>query len=359
MYLKKKQGSRLAAAAAVAVLSVFLALLYALGNVLTPFVVAAVLAYILHPLVEWLEQHRFGRATSSLLVTLSALAVLLGLMLVMVPMLVTQFQNLTAKLPALVQFVQLKVLPWLAAHAGEGILPDKTELSAWLSEHIGMLQTAAGNLARAVLGQSGFVANTLSNVALLPLLLYYFLFDWNRWTEGVRKAVPRRFVKAYDRVGTEIDEVLSGFLRGQLTVMLIMGAIYGAGLALVGLDSGFAIGLIAGVLVFIPYLGAFIGLLLATLAAMLQFSSWQDWLWVWAVFGIGQLLESFVVTPKIVGDRIGLSPFWVIFSLMAFGRLLGFVGMLAGLPLAAVSLVLLREGAQLYFGSRFYRQRGK
>lgn len=359
MYLKKKQRSRFAPIAAVLALLALLALLYALGNVLTPFIVAAVLAYILHPLAEWLEKRRFGRAVSSLLVTLAALAVLLGLILIMVPMLVTQFQNLTAKLPALVQFVQLKVLPWLAANAGDGGLPDKTDLSAWLSEHIGTLQTAAGNLAKAVVDQSGFVANTLSNIALFPLLLYYFLFDWNRWTHGVRKVVPRRFLKTYVRISTEIDEVLSEFLRGQLMVMLIMGGLYGAGLALVGLDSGFAIGLIAGLLVFIPYLGAFIGLLLATLAAMLQFPSWQDWLWVWGVFGIGQLLESFVITPKIVGDRIGLSPFWVIFSLMAFGQLLGFVGLLAGLPLAAVSLVFLREGTQLYFNSRFYRQRGE
>ncbi|MDO5059617.1 MAG: AI-2E family transporter, partial [Neisseria sp.] len=172
-----------------------------------------------------------------------------------------------------------------------------------------------------------------------------------------RKMIPRRFVDTYVRISTEIDEVLSEFLRGQLMVMLIMGLFYGVGLMLVRLDSGFAIGMIAGLLVFIPYLGAFTGLLLATIAAMLQFPSWHDWVWVWAVFGIGQLLESFVVTPKIVGDRIGLSPFWVIFSLMAFGQLLGFVGMLAGLPLAAVSLVLLREGSQAYFNSRFYRSR--
>ena len=154
-----------------------------------------------------------------------------------------------------------------------------------------------------------------------------------------------------------MDEVLGEFLRGQLMVMLIMGVVYGVGLMLTGLDSGFAIGMIAGILVFIPYLGAFTGLLLATVAALLQFGTWHGLIMVWVVFGIGQFLESFIVTPKIVGDRIGLSPFWVIFSLMAFGQLMGFVGMLAGLPLAAVTLVLLREGAAAYFGSRFYKHK--
>ena len=153
-----------------------------------------------------------------------------------------------------------------------------------------------------------------------------------------------------------MDKVLGEFLRGQLMVMLIMGLIYGFGLMFVGLDSGFAIGMIAGILVFVPYLGAFTGLLLATLAALLQFGSWQGLFMVWGVFAIGQFLESFFITPQIVGDRIGLSPFWVIFSLMAFGQLMGFVGMLVGLPLAAVTLVLLREGVDSYFKSGFYRQ---
>jgi hypothetical protein len=169
--------------------------------------------------------------------------------------------------------------------------------------------------------------------------------------------VPRRFIETYTRISGNMDEVLGEFLRGQLMVMMIMGLVYGLGLMLVGLDSGFAIGMIAGILVFIPYLGAFTGLLLATVAALLQYGSWQGLLMVWAVFGVGQFLESFFITPKIVGDRIGLSPFWVIFSLMAFGQLMGFVGMLAGLPLAAVTLVLLREGASAYFGSRFYKHK--
>ena len=205
--------------------------------------------------------------------------------------------------------------------------------------------------------QSGNVISGMSNLILLPLLLYYFLLDWKRWSYGISALVPRRFIDTYTRITSNMDEILGEFLRGQLMVMLIMGLVYGVGLMLVGLDSGFAIGMIAGILVFIPYLGAFTGLLLATVAALLQFSTWNGLIMVWVVFAIGQFLESFIVTPKIVGDRIGLSPFWVIFSLMAFGQLMGFVGMLAGLPLAAVTLVLLREGVNAYFHSRFYKHK--
>ena len=205
--------------------------------------------------------------------------------------------------------------------------------------------------------QSGNVISGMSNLILLPLLLYYFLLDWKRWSYGISALVPRRFIDTYTRITSNMDEILGEFLRGQLMVMLIMGLVYGVGLMLVGLDSGFAIGMIAGILVFIPYLGAFTGLLLATVAALLQFGTWNGLIMVWVVFAIGQFLESFIVTPKIVGDRIGLSPFWVIFSLMAFGQLMGFVGMLAGLPLAAVTLVLLREGVNAYFHSRFYKHK--
>ncbi|MDO4998208.1 MAG: AI-2E family transporter [Neisseria sp.] len=339
------------------VLSAAALLLYLLGNVLTPFIIAAVLAYILNPLVEYLQQHKMSRVLASMLVMLLALAVLLALLLIMIPMVFTQFQNLSAKLPALADFMQNKVLPHIKVWLGDDVLSDPAVLMDWLKNHLGSVQQSVSNVAQAVVKRGGEVALGLSNVILLPLLLYYFLLDWSRWAAGVYKMIPRRFIDTYKRVTREIDEVLSEFLRGQLMVMLIMGVFYGLGLVLVGLDSGFAIGMIAGLLVFVPYLGAFTGLLLASLAAILQYDTWHGLLWVWAVFGLGQLLESFIITPKIVGDRIGLSPFWVIFSLMAFGQLLGFVGMLAGLPLAAVCLVLIREACQAYFGSDFYQQR--
>lgn len=336
--------------------SLYLAL-YALGDVLTPFIVAAVLAYVLNPLVEWLQLKRIRRAPASMIIMALALLILLSLVLIIVPMLLNQFNNLAERLPQIVGFVQNKLLPWLNSVSGDYIQIDQESIIAWLQSHTDELSNTLKEWIPTLMRQSGNVISGVSNLVLLPLLLYYFLLDWKRWSSGISKLVPRRFIETYTRISGNMDEVLGEFLRGQLMVMMIMGLVYGLGLMLVGLDSGFAIGMIAGILVFIPYLGAFTGLLLATVAALLQYGSWQGLLMVWAVFGIGQFLESFFITPKIVGDHIGLSPFWVIFSLMAFGQLMGFVGMLAGLPLAAVTLVLLREGASAYFGSHFYKHK--
>lgn len=357
MYVKSKRGlSPWFFVAVFFVLCGWLAV--ALGDVLTPFAVAAVVAYILNPLMVRLCRRGVKRGVAAMSVMLFALFVLLALVLVLVPMLVTQFQNLSQKIPQLIDFIKNNVLPWLNSHLGGHFYLNHETVVGWLMAQADneTVQETASKLAPALVARGGAFAAGLANLVLLPLLLYYFLYDWERWSAGIRKTVPRRFVAVYDRVGGEIDQVLGEFLRGQLLVMLIMGGVYGSGLALTGLDSGFAIGMVAGILVFVPYLGAFTGLLLATVAALLQFGSWQGMAVVWSVFAVGQFLESFFVTPKIVGDRIGLSPFWVIFSLMAFGQLFGFVGMLVGLPLAAVCLVLLREGSKVYFDSGFYRR---
>ena len=356
MYQKKTRGAKPWIIMA-CVIAAFIWLLYDLGDVLTPFIVAAVLAYVLNPLVEWLQLKRIRRAPASMIIMAFALLVLLSLVLIIVPMLLNQFNNLAERLPQIVGFVQNKLLPWLNSVSGDYIQIDQESIIAWLQSHTDELSNTLKEWIPTLMRQSGNVISGVSNLVLLPLLLYYFLLDWKRWSSGISKLVPRRFIETYTRISGNMDEVLGEFLRGQLMVMMIMGLVYGLGLMLVGLDSGFAIGMIAGILVFIPYLGAFTGLLLATVAALLQYGSWQGLLMVWAVFGIGQFLESFFITPKIVGDRIGLSPFWVIFSLMAFGQLMGFVGMLAGLPLAAVTLVLLREGASAYFGSHFYKHK--
>ena len=356
MYQKKARGAKPWIIMA-CVIAAFIWLLYALGDVLTSFIVAAVLAYVLNPLVEWLQLKRIRRAPASMIIMALALLILLSLVLIIVPMLLNQFNNLAERLPQIVGFVQNKLLPWLNSVSGDYIQIDQESIIAWLQSHTDELSNTLKEWIPTLMRQSGNVISGVSNLVLLPLLLYYFLLDWKRWSSGISKLVPRRFIETYTRISGNMDEVLGEFLRGQLMVMMIMGLVYGLGLMLVGLDSGFAIGMIAGILVFIPYLGAFTGLLLATIAALLQYGSWQGLLMVWAVFGVGQFLESFFITPKIVGDRIGLSPFWVIFSLMAFGQLMGFVGMLAGLPLAAVTLVLLREGASAYFGSHFYKHK--
>ena len=355
MYQAKKRGW-LPWVVGLALLVAVVFLIVQMRDVLSPFVVAAVLAYILNPLVEKLCRHGVRRGAAAMLVMVFTLLLLVLLLLIVVPMLVQQFGSLLGKMPELANFVQNKALPLANRLLGTHWALDEQSLSNWLSSHLGSVKTGLSKALPALWEQGGSLVSSLGNLAVLPFLLYYFLLDWSRWTEGVKTMIPRRYLAAYTRIGGNMDTVLGEFLRGQLTVMLIMGLLYGLGLMLTGLESGFAIGMVAGLLVFVPYLGAFTGLLLATMAALLQFGTWQGLITVWAVFAVGQFLESFFITPKIVGDRIGLSPFWVIFALMAFGSLLGFVGMLLALPLAAVTLVLLREGVAAYMDSGFYRR---
>lgn len=325
-----------------------------LRDVLMPFITSAVLAYILNPLVVYLESHGIKRGRASMWVMGFALFLLVGLLLVIVPMLVKQFQSIIMKLPMLVDYVQHTFLPWFNQKFGEYVSLDANTVVEWLRNNTQNIQTALQKAMPMLVQQGTSIAGWLGNIVLLPLLLYYFLLDWSRWENGLATMIPRRYLATYSRIAGKMDRVLGEFLRGQLMVMIIMGLLYGLGLMMTGLDSGFAIGMVAGILVFVPYLGAFTGMLLATLAALLQFDSWWGLLSVWAVFGVGQFLESFFITPKIVGDRIGLSPFWVIFALMAFGSMLGFIGMLVALPLAAICLVLIEEGKTVYLNSAFY-----
>lgn len=342
------------------VLILTICLFIGLKSILMPFAAAGVLAYILNPIVEKLTKHKIPRTTAAMLVMLLGLSVIIILLLIVIPMLINLVDSIYEKLPDGINWIHLKLLPWLNQTFHINIRWDADYMmrmvTQWIKSEDVNIKDAASKVLPVVWQQgSGFV-EWVTNLMLFPFLLYYFLLDWSRWTVGISDMIPRRILPTYQRIMTSMDTILGAFLRGELLVMIIMGLVYGIGLALVGLQSGFAIGMIAGLLVFIPYLGAFTGLLLATLAALLQFHGWPGLFMVWGVFAIGQFLESFFVTPKIVGDRIGLSPFWVIFSLMAFGQLLGFVGMLLALPLAAICLVLVREGTQAYKNSHYYRQ---
>ena len=201
------------------------ALVLALRDILMPFIVAAVLAYILNPLVEKLRDKGVPRGAASMLVMLFALLLLLALLLILVPMLTTQFENLTNRLPQLIDFAQNKALPWLHAHFGGSLPLNKEAAANWLKNHSGTVQQAASQIAPALMAQGGALAVGVSNFVLLPLLLYYFLFDWQRWSHGIRALIPRRFIDTYTRISREMDDVLGEFLRGQLMVMLIMGLV--------------------------------------------------------------------------------------------------------------------------------------
>lgn len=315
-----------------------------LAPVLAPFVVAAVLAYVLHPMVERLARIGLPHGLAVLLVEVLALLALTGLLLLLVPVLAREWPLLRQQLPLLLERFDGALQPWLSQLGLEVSLhlPDlKAQLAAWLSDNRDDL--LAPLLASIKMG--GNAALTVAGYAVLvPVALFFMLNDWARLVGSLRMLVPQRSRSSVDSFMDECDSVLGEYLRGQLLVMLVLAVFYAAGLSLFGLDLALPIGVFTGLAVFVPYLGFGLGLLLALLAGLLQFAvPGQALLMVAVVYGLGQLVESFVLTPRLVGERIGLHPLAVIFALMAFGQLFGFVGVLIALPASAVLLVGLRR----------------
>lgn len=338
------------------VLALAVLCLWLLAPVLAPFMAAAVLAYVLHPLVLRLQGWRVPQTLAVLLVEVLALLALLGLLLLLVPVLVREWPLLRQQLPVLLDRLDVSLQP-LLAQLGIELSLDlaglKTQLIGWLSDN--REDWMAPVLASLKVGGSAALA-VAGYVVLVPVALFFMLHDWDKLVRSLFELVPPRWRAAVDGFAHESDTVLGEYLRGQLLVMLALAVYYASGLALFGLDLALPIGVFTGLAVFVPYLGFGLGLLLALLAGLLQFAApGQAVLMVAVVYGLGQMLESFVLTPRLVGERIGLHPLAVILALMAFGQLLGFVGVLMALPASAVLLVALRRLRQTYMTSPLYR----
>ena len=354
MYLQKKRSRFLPWIIVPVFVFCLFWLVKQLSSVLAPFLIAAILGYILNPIVTRLTYRNIKRGPAAMLVMLLCFLVILLLFLIVVPMLITQTNALLDHIPSLLVYVREQALPWINEKLGKSYSLDSQTLTTWVQNNADGIRKAVQGMMPSIAQSSGKMIGVLINLLLLPFLLYYFLLDWQKWQESIARMIPRRWIARVTEIAEELDDVLGQFLRGQLTVMLIMGFLYGTGLSLVGLKSGFAIGMLAGLLGFVPYLGAFIGIALASIAALLQFDHFSSILAVWMVFVIGQPLEGYILTPRLVGERIGLSPMAVIFALMAFGELMGFTGMLLALPMAAITLVLVRELLKVYYDSSFY-----
>ncbi len=330
-------------------------LLTLLGPILTPFVAAAILAYICDPWVGRLCKWKLPRALATLLVMLALLGVFTLLVLIMLPLLAKEANNLMTRLPELLDAARLKLLPYVQDHFGITLQWDNATLKNLLLSH---WQSAGGAAAKVLpwLGGGGAaLLGMVMNMVLIPLVLFYLLRDWSLLLARIAQVIPRRQHAKVQEIAREVDSVLAEFLRGQMAVMLLMSVFYVLGLWLVGLEFALPIGVVAGMLVFVPYLGMIAGLALATLAALTQFDQFSGVLLVWAVFVTGQLLEGFLVTPWLVGKRIGLHPLAVIFVLLAFGQLFGFFGVLLALPVSAALLVGLRHAERWYLSSSLYR----
>lgn len=331
------------------------ALFYLLAPVLTPFAIAALVAYLGDPLVDRLEARRLSRQVAVTVVFLLFSLLSLVCLLLLVPLIERQVANLIEQFPRYVSYVQEAVLPWVERTLGLSI--DRVDAGS-LIEVVRNHWQQAGGFAKTLLGglsKSGLaVLAWVANVALLPVLVFYLLRDWDVLMARVRELLPRAIEPVVSRLAGESDAVLGGFLRGQLSVMLALGTIYAVGLWMVGLDVGLLIGLLAGLVSFIPYLGAIFGVGAGVIAALVQFGDLWHVALVLIVFGVGQTIESFVLTPWLVGDRIGLHPVAVIFAIMAGGQLFGFFGVLLALPVAAVVMVLLRYAHERYTRSALY-----
>jgi predicted PurR-regulated permease PerM len=330
-------------------------LMYLLSPILTPFVAAGIVAYICNPLVTRLCELKIPRAGATLLVLLLLLGLLALLVLIMLPLLAKEIDHVMTRLPALLDMVRLRLLPYLEQQWGISVQWDSATLENLVMSH---WQGAGSALMRMLpwLGdRSSMVITLLVDIVLVPIALFYMLCEWPVWVKQLDQLVPRHWHAKVVQIATEVDTVLAEFLRGQIALMLVMSVFYSVGMWLVGLEFALPIGIIAGMLVFVPYLGMIAGLTLATLAAFTQFDHFTDVLLVWAVFGTGQMLEAWVFTPWLVGKRIGLHPLTVIFALLAFGQLFGFFGVLLALPLSAILLVAMRHVRNWYLGSRLYQ----
>ncbi|PJJ97272.1 AI-2E family transporter [Lysobacteraceae bacterium NML91-0213] len=333
-------------------------LIGALGPILTPFVLAALLGWLGDPLVDRIERTGRSRGIAVSLVFLMMVLLVTLVLLILVPMIERQVATLIESGPVYREWIMGTAIPWVEARFGFEVSEwlDPQRLVEWVRGH----WQQAGGIATTFMSyvsRSGFaLIGLVVNLVLVPILTFYFLRDWDVLVARLAQLIPRDHYATVTRLAKESDESLGAFLRGQFLVMLAQGAFYAVGLQLIGLRLGILVGLIAGLISFVPYLGATVGAILMLLAAVVQAQGfdWQLLILGTIVFTAGQLFESYVLTPRLVGDRIGLHPVAVIFAVMAGGQLFGFVGMLIALPVAAVANVLLRYAHERYQASRLY-----
>jgi predicted PurR-regulated permease PerM len=329
--------------------------LHWLGSVLTPFLIGAILAYLGTPVVDRAQARGIPRALSTLLVILFIALLVAALFFVLIPLVQSEVVSITRRVPDLFAQFTERVAPILQDKFGITLALDFESVRAFIAENAQEARDLSVRLLSGV-KTGGLIALTvIVNLALIPVVMFYLLRVWNMILARIDELLPRRWRPKVRTVAREIDSVLAEFLRGQLLVMVALAVYYVIGLSLVRLDHAVAIGILTGVLVFIPYVGFGLGFLLGLLAAVLEWHGWPGFLAVMAVYGVGQLLENYVLVPFLVGDRIGLHPLAVIFALLAFGELFGFAGVLMALPVSAALLVGLRHLRAAYVASPVYQ----
>lgn len=336
-------------------LGIFLLALWQLSGMLLPFVAGLALAYFLDPLVDRLEEYRLPRWAATALVLLLFLLLLVMVVLLLIPLVQVQVVQLIDALPGYSHAVRDRVLPALEKFLNRLPSDDMQRLRDAAGQYAGQAVGWLGSVIQRILSGGMALFDVLSMLFIMPIVAFYLLRDWDILVATVDRCLPRPQAAVIRQQARQVDETLSGFLRGQALVCLILGSFYAVGLSVAGLKFGLVIGLLAGLLSFIPYVGTLFGFIASTGLALLQF----DELWntgvVVGIFLFGQMVEGNVLSPKLVGDRVGLHPVWVMFALLAGGYLFGFLGILLAVPVAAVIGVLARFAVARYMDSPYYR----
>jgi predicted PurR-regulated permease PerM len=338
-----------------AAFAVFVLALYVLADILLPFVAGMAIAYFLDPVADRLERLGLSRLWATVLIVLVFLLVFVAFIIVLVPVLVQQFADLAAQAPG-----HLSRLQQYISEVGDGDLArmlglNGGEIPKPLQDMAGKLTDWLGRVAGSLVSGGVAFISFLALFVVTPVVAFYMLLDWDRMVAHVDGWLPREQVQTVRSLASDIDRAIASFIRGQGTVCLLLGLFYAVGLTLVGLNFGLLIGLGAGLISFIPYVGSTVGLVVAGGVALAQF--WPDWMWIAAVIGIflaGQFLEGNILQPKLVGSSVGLHPVWLMFALFAFGYLFGFVGLLLAVPMAAAVGVLSRFALKRYMASELY-----
>ncbi len=337
---------------------VLIVALILLGPVLSPFIAAIILGYALLPFVDRLQKWKIPRPLAAAIVLVVAVALILSVLLMIIPIVQKEVAQIRAQLPAISAQITEQLIPRLNQWLGLQIKLDANSIRQWLTEHV---SSGGTDIAAYVFNyvKSGWSAalEVLGVVFLVPVVLFYVLLDWPRIKPKLTQLVPPRWVRTASGYASEIDSMLSQYIRGQMKVMASLVLFYCVALAIARFDLWLPIGVLSGILVFIPYLGFALGLVFALGAGLLQFGILKGLVTVAIIYGIGQVLESVVLTPKMVGEQIGLHPLAVILALLAFGYLFGFAGVLLALPLAATLAVALRHLRGHYLSSSFYQRK--
>lgn len=333
---------------------IVLALLIILGPVLQPFYIAAIIAYLSNPLVDRLQKWRIPRILGVVIVFCVMISLLVILGFIFIPLITEQINLLINKLPLFFNWLQHIALPWINLKLGNSMQLNMQNLNVAVMEGIRNHQDIVGKILTTITSSSFTLIAILFQLMLIPVVTFYLLRDWNTLLNNFRRILPRKIEPTVTVLARRYNNVLRAFLRGQLLVMLILGVIYFLGLWIIGLQFALLIGMIAGLLSIVPYLGFITGLVCALIAAYYQFHTLSSLVSVLVVFISGQCIESMLLTPLLVGDSIGLHPVAVIFAVLTGGYFFGFIGALIALPVAAAIMVLMRFGLTKYYRSSLY-----